>query len=162
MRVIDRRIPINFDRGRKGHVPVAIVLHIMQMTLPECDGRFCDPVPKVSTHYGVGKDGTIHQWVDERDTAWGNGIVQTPTWKLHRPGVNPNLRTISIEHEGESGEPWTEAMYAADVFLIRRAARRWNIPLDRDHLIGHCEIGGHKPFCPGPGLDFDRLLRMLT
>lgn len=141
--------------------PVAIVLHLMDGTLSGTDSWFHNPSSEASTHYGVGVDGEVYQWVDETDEAWGNGRVDHPTWKLIQ-AQNPNFYTVSIEHEGVSGHVWTDAQYAADAELIKQIAARWGIPLDRDHVIGHNEIYSLKPDCPGKGLDFGKLMGMLV
>lgn len=161
MQIRDRKITANYNKGRSELKPIAIVLHIMEGTLSGTDSWFRNPKSQASTHYGIGKNGEIWQWVSEYDMAYGNGRVAAPTWDLIT-GQNPNLYTISIEHEGFTGQPWTEAMYQADVFLIRQIAKRWSIPLDRDHIIGHREIYGKKPNCPGTGLDFKKLMAMLN
>lgn len=162
MNIQKRLIPVNFTKGRAGHKPVAIVLHLMDGYLSGTDSWFRNPAAQASTHYGVGKDGTVYQWVEEADTAWGNGRVLNPTWKLIDPKVNPNLTTISIEHEGFSGADWTEAQYLADVELIKAIAERNSIPLDADHIIIHSEIYSAKPNCTGKGFDKAKLLAMLT
>jgi len=110
----------------------------------------------------VGKKGEILQWVEEADTAWGNGRVYKPTWRLVDSKMNPNLYSISVEHEGVAGHTWTPEQYAADVELIRAIAARWNIPLDRDHIVIHSEIYALKPDCAGKGLDLDKLMSMLV
>lgn len=152
---------MNYTKHRGGREPIAIVLHIMEGTLSGTDSWFRNPQAQVSSHYGVGKSGDVWQWVDEYDTAWGNGRIYKPVWKDYEKGVNPNSTTISIEHEGWTGQPWTEEMYKADTFLIKEIAKRWGIPLNRDHIIGHNEIYGKKPNCPGDGLDWSRLMSMV-
>jgi len=145
--------------GRSGQIPRAIVLHIMEGTLEGAASWFNNPNSSASAHYGIGKDGRIWQFVDENNAAWANGQVRNATWRLLIPDVNPNLYTISIEHEGKTGEPWTEAMYQADLALIRDIAARWKIPLDRDHIIGHYQLDAvNRQRCPGTGLPWDRLI----
>lgn len=161
MEIRKRLTPVNFNKGRLGMKPIAIVLHIMEGSLSGTDQWFKNPKAQASTHYGVGKNGEIWQWVEETDMAYGNGRTSTPTWDLITD-KNPNLYTISIEHEGFTGQPWTEAMQDADAFLIADIAKRWGIPLDRDHVIGHCEIYGKKPNCPGTGLDWKKLMARLN
>ena len=39
-------------------------------------------------------------------------------------------------------------MKSASVELIREISRRWNIPIDREHIIGHYQISSKKPNCP--------------
>ncbi len=137
----------------------------MAGTLAGTDSWFRDPSSRVSAHYGIGKDGTIHQYVREEDAAWANGVVNRPSWPLldRFPGVNPNLYTLSIEHEGYPGEPFTEAMYRASLDLTRWLVFRWRIPVDRDHLIGHYRLDSvDRPDCPGPAFPWDRLFADLA
>lgn len=151
-------------RGRNGYKPIAIVMHIAEGTLAGCDAWFNSPNNEgSSTHYAVGKNGEIHQYVLEEDAAWGNGQVKQPTWPLLISGVNPNLYTVSIEHEGFTGEPWTEAMFQADVWLLKQIGQRWGIAFDREHIIGHYQIDSvTRPNCPGSGLPWDRLIAALS
>jgi len=145
----------NFAVGRGSQKPEVIVIHIMAGTLIGTDSHFSSPSSQVSTHYGIGLNGEVHQYVKEEDTAWGNGlrvppINKAPTFKLYKPGLNPNSYTISIEHEGQDLNNGTEQMFASSVELIQSIAKRWNIPIDRDHIIGHYEIDPtRKPNCPG-------------
>lgn len=163
MNIEKRLIPVNFTKSRFGWKPKAIVLHLMDGTLKGTDSWFRNPKAVASTHYGVGVRGDVYQWVDESNTAWGNGRVYKPTWRLiEKAGINPNLYTISIEHEGVVGHEWTPEQYAADVELIKQIAQRNNIPLDRDHIIIHSEIYAKKPDCTGHGLDINKLLSMLN
>lgn len=139
----------NFEKGRKNNTVIGVVIHIMDGSLSGTDSWFSTSVSQVSTHYGIGVGGEIHQYVNEIDTAWGNGIVNNPSWKLIKKGVNPNLYTISIEHEGRPDSVWTDAMKKQSALLITDICKRWNIPIDREHIIGHYEIDLlRKPNCP--------------
>ncbi len=138
----------NFWVGRKGYRPEAVVIHIMDGTLVGTDSWFANPTSQVSAHYGIGKSGEVHQYVQENDAAWHAGRVDAPVWKLIRPDVNPNLYTIGIEHEGKPDEGWTETMKQSSATLIREICQRWHIPIDRDHVVGHFEIFSKKPNCP--------------
>jgi len=150
--------------GRNSYGPIAVVLHIAQGTLAGCDAWFNSPNNLgSSTHYCIGKNGAIHQYVSEQDAAWGNGQVRKPTWPHLIEGVNPNLYTISIEHEGNTGEPWTEPTFQADLWLLQRITQQWKIPIDRDHIIGHYRIDSvTRANCPGTGLPWDRLFAELV
>lgn len=138
----------NFSTGRNGYKPEAIVIHIMDGTLSGTDSWFGDTTSQVSAHYGIGKNGEVHQYVQEADTAWHAGRVDSPTWSQIKQSVNPNLYTIGIEHEGKSNDVWPEAQKQASVALIRDICQRWGIPIDRDHIIGHYQIFSRKPNCP--------------
>lgn len=149
----------NFSPGRAGYRPRAVVIHIMQGTLADTDSWFGTTKSQVSAHYGVSVEGVVHQYVQEGDTAWHAGRVSSPTWALLKPGVNPNLYTIGIEHEGWSGNPWSDATFQTSAALVGEISQRWGIPLDRDHVIRHRDIYALKPFCPGTGVDLDALIR---
>ncbi len=149
----------NKTRGRAGFRPEAVVIHIMEGTLVGTDSWFNNPASNVSAHYGVGRDGTVHQYVSETDTAFHAGRRKNPTWGLIKNGVNPNLYTIGIEHEGDDGSVWPQAMYEATTALIRDICMRWSIPLDRDHIIGHREIYSFKT-CPGSVVSIDKVVKM--
>lgn len=106
----------------------------------------------VSSHYIVGKDGTVVQTVAEKDGAYGNGIVNDPNWS-----GNPNDYTISIEHVKstiDNSEPLTPAQQAASFALIKDICQRNGIGMhDADDITG---ITGHfaidpvnRARCPG-------------
>ncbi len=138
----------NFWSGRQGHKPEGIVIHIMAGTLIGTDAWFNNPKSQVSAHYGIGKKGEVHQYVKEEDSAWHAGKVSSPNALLVKPNINPNLYTIGIEHEGSESDEWTEEMKNASAALIRDICIRWNIPIDRNHIIGHYQITNKKPNCP--------------
>lgn len=146
-------------RGRAGRRPEAVVVHLMDGTLRGTDEWFQDAASRVSAHYGVGRAGQVHQYVLEADTAFHAGRVYQPTWSGIRTGVSPNLYTVGIEHEGRLGDAWPEAMMEASAALIADVCRRWSIPIDRAHVVGHREIYARKA-CPGDRVDLDRLVRM--
>ena len=146
----------NFRKGRSGSEPQAIVIHVIVGSLASAGITFGDARSSVSAHYGVGKDGTVHQFVEETDTAFHAGIVVRPTWANLRSGVNPNLYTIGIEHEGLATDLWTDDQYGSSGALIHEIGRRWRIPLDRGHVVMHREIRASKT-CPGMA-DMNRLI----
>lgn len=47
----------------KGYKTIAIVDHIMAGTLSGTDSWFANPASQVSSHFSVGKNGEIHQYV---------------------------------------------------------------------------------------------------
>lgn len=153
MNIIQKQTP-NFNIGRKGTIPDVIVLHISTGSLASCDDWFSQSISQVSAHYIVGLNGEIHQYVNENDTAWANGQVVIPTAKIikDRSTINPNLYSVSIEHEGTDLANAPESQLNASVELIRAIAGRYSIPLDRNHIIAHREIKSTKPNCPSSDL----------
>lgn len=109
----------NHYNGRGGYHVDHITLHIMVGYLTSADNFFQSPGSAASAHYGVGGDGTIHQYVDERDGSWSDANYAS------------NNSTISIEHEGGmDGIPCTQACMDASAALCADIARRYGW----DHL----------------------------
>lgn len=125
----------NHYQGRNGHSITHITLHIMVGHLAGTDSVFQHP-GGASAHYGIGADGTIHQYVSENDGSWSDA------------NYTSNNSTISIEHEGGMvGIPCTQACMDASARLCADIARRhgWT-HLWHDGLKGniwlHREIPG--------------------
>ncbi|MGI5212502.1 N-acetylmuramoyl-L-alanine amidase [Plantactinospora sp. CA-290183] len=80
-------------------------------------------------------DGHIAQHVRAKDVAWHAG-----NWYV-------NAKAIGLEHEGfaAQGTWYTEAMYRTSAKLVRYLAARYDIPLDRQHIIGHDNVPGTIP-----------------
>lgn len=125
----------NHYQGRNGYHITHITLHIMVGHLTGTDSVFNHP-NGASAHYGIGADGTIHQYVNENDGSWSDANYAS------------NNSTISIEHEGGmNGIPCTQACMDASAKLCADIARRqgWT-HLQHDGLNGniwlHREIPG--------------------
>lgn len=125
----------NHYNGRNGLTITHITLHIMVGHLTGTDSVFQHP-NGASAHYGIGADGTIHQYVNENDGSWSDA------------NYTSNNSTISIEHEGGmNGIPCTQACMDASARLCADIARRqgWT-HLRHDGLNGniwlHREIPG--------------------
>lgn len=163
--------PDNFARGRIGPngrpvAPEAWVLHIAQGGFDGIASWFRTgpadrnpPFPS-SAHFSVAKDGRIRQHVAPEDTAFANGIIQAGhTARLigENGGINPNLWTVSCEHEGMSGEAPTAAMFEASARLCAWVFQNrllnggaTGVVIDRDHIIRHGEISPiDRSGCPG-------------
>lgn len=153
----------NFERGRVGYNILAIVNHIMAGSLVGTDAWFQNPTSKVSAHFGIGKAGQIHQYVQLTDTAYHAGVVNGATAKIigENPGVNPNYFCIGIEHEGQSGDVLTEEQYQSSIFVHRMLIVKFGIPADWDHIIAHSTINSLHSGCPGIGFPWARLINDL-
>ncbi|MGB8885991.1 MAG: peptidoglycan recognition family protein [Candidatus Korobacteraceae bacterium] len=148
----------NFRPGRpQGLRPEAIVIHIIDGSFAAGESVFLDPASQKSAHYAISKNGEIHQYVDENDTAFHAGVVVNPTWDLLKKGVNPNFYTIGIEHEGKPQDEWPNVQLSASAALVLEIAARWGILLDPQHVIRHHQIRASKT-CPGNWLTIDNLL----
>ncbi len=137
--------------SRDGNPIKYICLHIAAGTLLGTDNWFANPKSQVSSNYGVGYNGEIHQYVNDSNMAWANGVVKSPTAQIVKDnlGVNQNKISLSIENEGYSLDKAPDTQINALVGLIRLLATKYNIPMDRQHIIGHYEIDLiDRPNCP--------------
>lgn len=159
--------------SRLGHTPICIVNHISAGSMGSMDNWFTSPTNQVSSaHFGVAKDGRIHQYVNIELMAWANGLRMDNLRAATAPivfdkKVNPNLYSVSIEHEGMDGD-LTEEQFQASVWLHRYirdyVKEHWGyeIPFDSYHVIGHFQIDKiNKPNCPGPKFPWGRLYETL-
>lgn len=124
----------NHYNGRNGYAITHITLHIMVGHLAGTDSVFQRP-SGASAHYGIGADGTIHQYVSETDGSWSDANYAS------------NNSTISIEHEGGmQGIPCTRACMDASARLCADIARRhgWT-HLWHDRLNGNIRLHREIP-----------------
>jgi N-acetyl-anhydromuramyl-L-alanine amidase AmpD len=83
-----------------------------------------------SAHYVISRDGSIVQLVHLSDIAWHSG------------NANVNRHSIGIEHVGETYDPagFTSDEYRSSARLVAWLVRRYDIPVDRKHIIGHSQV----------------------
>ena len=146
----------NHYNGRNGYAVTHITLHIMVGHLAGTDSVFLNPGSQASAHYGIGANGSVHQYVSENDGSYSDANFAS------------NNSTISIEHEGGmTGVPCTQACMDASARLCADIARRhgWT-HLWHDGLNGniwlHREVPGTDHYgCPDNtinGLDVDYVI----
>lgn len=165
---IEKRLSPNFgyprgNSGRNGHKIIAIVNHVGGGTAASNISWIMNPDSTASYNYYVKKDGGIIQFVEESNAAWSNGAVREPSWKHLKQGVNPNLYTVTIAREGHNHHEPTKAQYDAILYLNKMLSDKYDIPIDRDHIIGHYQIDSvNRWFCPGRGFPWDKLMKDLN
>ena len=156
-----KKLSPNFG-SRNGFNPEFVVVHIMAGTLLGTDTWFASTASQVSAHYGIGFNGEIHQYVEEKNVAWAVGRVKNPTAKVLHPNINPNQYSISIEHEGQDLSKWTDSQLKVSADLIKDICTRHKIPIDRDHIIGHYEVFSDKPNCPAADKSvIDKIIKII-
>ncbi|KAB2974910.1 N-acetylmuramoyl-L-alanine amidase [Streptomyces sp. SS1-1] len=128
-----------------------VVVHVTQGSFASAVKVFQDPEHKAAAHYIVRKDGHITQMIRELDVAY------------HAGNRSYNERSVGIEHEGfvERPEDLTDAMYEASARLTARICARYDIPVDREHIIGHVEVPGTDHTDPGRHWDWDRYMKLV-
>ncbi|GAA2229829.1 hypothetical protein GCM10010430_07280 [Kitasatospora cystarginea] len=113
-----------------------IVIHDTEGGFDASIGLFQNPANQDSAHYIVrSSDGHVTQLVHTKDIAW------------HAGNKSLNMHSIGIEHEGyalPTDRPtwYSEQLYQSSAALTRYLAARYDIPLDREHIIGHDDVPG--------------------
>ncbi|WP_299536020.1 N-acetylmuramoyl-L-alanine amidase [uncultured Streptomyces sp.] len=147
------------DRPRTNKIDY-IVLHDTEVGFDSTLKLFQNPASKTSAHYVVrSSDGHVTQMVKTKDIAW-----QAGNWYV-------NTHSIGIEQEGYAaqGAQWyTPAMYRSTARLVAHLARVHDIPLDRQHILGHDGVPptsaagtGGMHWDPGPYWDWNRFMKLL-
>ena len=84
-----------------------------------------------SVHYIVDADGSrVGQFRPETDTTW------------HAGNYYYNETSVGIEHVGVASDPagYSDGLYAKSQELVKSIRTRWNVPLDRAHIVGHYQV----------------------
>lgn len=181
-----------YPQGTRGqNRPAAFVCHIMDGYKRTVDAAGFWEGRGASAHFGIGRDGSISQYVSILDASWANGVCgdtarydradpvlgaleREGSWirvnggyALQRSGLNVlNARTISIEHEGFPEQPWTEEMLASSLRVMLWCLgelQRAQRPMPRPWLVGHYQIDPvSRARCPGPNWPRERMLKELV
>jgi len=108
-----------------------------------------------SAHYIVGRDGEVVQMVRNAHTA-------------HHASA-ANSRSIGIEHNANKPSrgnprdlPPTEPQYEASSRLVAWLCQQYNLPIDREHIVGHQEISpGDDHDCPSSIWNWDHYMDLV-
>ena len=137
----------NYTTASRGAAQInKIVIHVTQGSWSSAINWFRDSRAGVSAHYTVrSSDGRIGQSVREKDIAYHAGY-----WPY-------NQTSIGIEHEGYIGNSawFTDAMYRSSARLSAYLSRKYRIPIDRRHIIGHYQVPGCSGYGGGSGCHTD-------
>ncbi len=129
-----------YSYNRPSGYPInKIIIHTVQGRWWSARNWFQNPDAGVSAHYIVHSfDSDINQSVREKDIAY------------HAGNLSYNRTSIGIEHEGyvENPDYWyTDTMYRSSAKLSAYLCKKYGIPIDRSHIIGHYEVP--DPYNPG-------------
>ena len=127
-------IPAAWSNYSHHHRPVSavrlVVVHETEGSFAGTIRWFRNPRAHAAANYVVGRNGEIAHMVPDDEVAWhaGNGWV--------------NAHSIGIEHEGYSRIDGvvTDAEYRASAQLVAVLLRRYHLPADRGHVIGHSQV----------------------
>lgn len=170
----------NHYNGRRGWKPDMIVCHVTAGdTYMSTYWWFMNPKAQTGSHFVVDKNGDIYQFNKLTDGAWCNGTSVNSKDKcfygkatnhfVRERKTNANYYTYSIEFVDKDGAGITPQQIDSGIELIkyiREENKRLygvDIPLDRQHIIGHCEINPiTKPLCPGKMFPWDKIMKGLN
>lgn len=130
----------NYTKGRSGRKIEQICLHHMagRLTAEQCGKIFQQIGRYGSSHYGIGYDGRIGQYVDESDTAWTNS-----NW-------DSNCKSVTIE-TSDNDNSWyvNDTTLNSLIKLVADIAKRNNLGT----LVPSKNLTWHSMFtntsCPG-------------
>lgn len=130
----------NYTKGRSGRTIEAITIHHMagRLTAEQCGSIFQQVGRCGSSHYGIGYDGKIAQYVDEVDTAWTNS-----NW-------DSNCKSVTIE-TSDNDSSWyvNDTTLNSLIKLVADVAKRNNLGT----LVPGKNLTWHSMFtsttCPG-------------
>ena len=114
----------------------------------------------------------IDQWHKSKVPPWAmigyhfvirkNGDIERgrPEWAVGSHAYGENYHTLGIHLSGDfmTAEP-TPAQMESCAALVNYLCLRYGIPLDRDHIVGHCDL--METDCPGTNL-YSRLNEIIA
>jgi hypothetical protein len=107
---------------------------------------------RISWNYTIrSSDGHIAEHLDHSDVGW-----QAGNWAV-------NMRSLGIEHEGfaADGSWYTEILYRNSAELVGFLADKYDVPLDRAHILGHDNVPQSDHWDPGPYWDWGHYFQLL-
>lgn len=105
-----------------------IVIHDIEGTAQNALHVFQDVNSGVSVHYIVDSDGTVYQVLHDQDIGYHAGNY----WY--------NQHSVGIEHAGFAATGWqwyNAAEYLASAQLTAYLLKKYDLPLDHNHIVGH-------------------------
>lgn len=127
----------NFNDRRPSYV---VLHHTSDDTVDEALRTLTDPLREVSAHYLIGRDGVIHQLVDERFRAWHAGRSR---WGAD---ADLNSSSIGVELDNNGAEPFPPAQIEALMRLLADLKARYRIPTE--NFLAHADVAPGRKVDP--------------
>jgi hypothetical protein len=109
----------------------------------------------------------LHQFLFYTDGPWTNGAYNKPNMALvtvadlYRRGVYPNDVCLTIEHEANEGEGFTEAQIQRTARIAAFWCEQFDIVPSRETFLRHSDFDSvSRPNCPGPKFPLERIIQM--
>ena len=140
-----------------------IVIHTIEGSFSGClawfqQGKEVRTIP-TAAHYIISRSGDVCQMVSDNRKCYHAG--------------NSNSRSIGIEHEARIA-PWAvrpgkappfplndfpDALLDASARVVAALCKKYGIPADRQHIIGHNEVPGATHTDPGVSFPWEDYMR---
>lgn len=104
---------------------------------------------EVSAHFLIRRDGELVQYVSCNDRAWHAGVSKFDTRE------SCNDFAIGIELEGTDDIAYTDNQYRVLIDLSNTLMRVYP-KLNKERIVGHCDIAPKRKTDPGKSFDWDR------
>ena len=152
----------NYDKANRptdGDAITYVVIHDTESTTASAVAAFQNPADYASANYIISTDGSVIQMVPDTDVAWSDGNKYI------------NSHSVNVEHEGyglQTGSWYTEQEYESSALLVRYLTAKYDIPVDRSHIIGHDDVPGPLDsyvagmhWDPGPYWDWNQYMTLV-
>ena len=127
----------NFDLRRPNFV---ILHHTAQNSCAQTLRTFTLERTKVSAHYVVCKDGTVHHMLNDYLRAWQAGVSRWGNF------TDINSSSIGIEIDNNGYEPFTEPQMISVIKLLDTLKNKYHIPTP--NFIGHSDVAPGRKVDP--------------
>lgn len=134
---IQSRPSPNFDERK----PNFVIIHATSNdTADQALRTLTDPRRRVSSHYLIGREGTVYRLVDERLRAWHAGESK---WGAD---TDLNSASIGIELDNNGDEPFPDVQISALLALLNGISERYRIP--PANYLGHGDVAPRRKVDP--------------
>ena len=180
--VEDYLTPIEEYSWEREHAPEFVMIHFTSAVVEHRDDPFnMDHIRKIfvdydiSIHYIIDREGVVRCYIPEDRVAWHAGKGEFANDPKYTNQMNQYAIGIEIAATGSqkdmelymtAGEyaalpdafkGYSDAQYEALKLLVADLCSRYDIPMDRDHVIGHQDYSPAKND-PGELFDWSRVL----
>jgi len=180
--VEDYLLPVEDFSWEREYAPEFVVIHFTSAVVTHPDAPYHLPHVRqtfidygVSIHYIIDRDGTVHCYIPEDRVAWHAGAgeyLEDPKYtnKMNLYSVGIELVAIGSQKDmaqyltksqyrklDPSLPGFTQEQYTALEALVQDLCSRYEIPMDRTHVLGHEEYASRKTD-PGALFDWSRLI----
>jgi len=136
----------NFDLRRPNFV---IIHHTAQNSCEQTLQTFATPASKVSAHYVICKDGTVHHMLNDYFRAWQAGVSK---WGN---ASDINSLSVGIELDNNGYEPFSPEQINSLLGLLAVLKKNYNIPTA--NFIGHADVAPGRKVDPNRNFPWQTL-----